>query len=320
MKVLVTGASGYIGGQTAIQLKDQGHEVYGLDWARLPEHLHSLDMFDGWIQFDFDSLEARLWLQVNQPDAIIHCAGTSLVGPSIMNPDEYYNNNFVKTKKLLDFLREINWSGRFIFSSSAATYGNPVITPCSEVDPTEPISPYGESKLIVEWLLKSYNRAYGLDFVAFRYFNACGADPKGRHGQAPGGTHIISKILENYRAGTDFVCNGRDYDTPDSTCVRDYVHVADIANAHILALNKLLVVSDVYNLGTTVGASNLEVMKTAASVIGNDFVCQYGPRREGDPAMLTADASKFIKHAGWQPKYNLKDVIEHAWSWYNREL
>jgi UDP-glucose 4-epimerase len=318
MKVLVTGASGYIGGQTAIQLKDQGHKVYGLDWARLPEHLHSLDIFDGWIQFDFDSFESQLWLKVNQPDAIIHCAGTSLVGPSMMNPEEYYNNNFVKTKKLLDFLREIKWQGRFIFSSSAATYGNPIITPCQEVDPTEPISPYGESKLMIEWLLKSYQRAYGLDFVAFRYFNACGADPQARHGQAPGATHIVARILENYLAGRDFVCNGNDYDTPDGTCVRDYVHVSDIADAHILALNPLLVVSDVYNLGTTAGASNLEVMKTVASVIGNDFACQYGPRRDGDPAMLTADAGKFEKTANWLPKYNLKQIIDHAWTWYNK--
>jgi len=236
------------------------------------------------------------------------------------DPETYYKNNFVKTKHLLDFLRSIGWSGRFIFSSSAATYGNPIITPCSEVDPTEPISPYGESKLMIEWLLKSYQRAYGLDFVAFRYFNACGADSQARHGQAPGATHIVARILENYLAGQDFVCNGNDYDTPDGTCIRDYVHVADIADAHILALNKLLVVSDVYNLGTTTGASNLEVMKTAASVIGNYFVCQYGPRREGDPALLTADATKFINHANWQPKYNLKDVIEHAWAWYRCEL
>lgn len=320
MRVLVTGASGYIGGQTAIQLRDQGHEVFGLDRVPLPEHLKKLNIFSGFRETDFALNLAMNWITFMNPDAIVHCAGTSLVGPSILDPQEYYENNFIKTKKFLDYLITSKWKGRFIFSSSAATYGNPIITPCSEVDPTEPISPYGESKLIVEWLLKSYNRAYGLDFVAFRYFNACGADPQGRHGQAPGGTHIISKILENYKAGTDFVCNGRDYETPDGTCVRDYVHVADIADAHILALNKLLVVSDVYNLGTTMGASNLEVMKTAASVIGNDFVCQYGPRREGDPAMLTADATKFIKHAQWSPKYNLKDVIQHAWAWYCREL
>lgn len=320
MRVLVTGASGYIGGQTAIQLKDQGHEVFGLDWTKLPEHLYALNIFTDFCQFDFASHDALKWMAQQQIDAIIHCAGTSLVGPSMLDPNTYYENNFVKTKRLLDFLRSVGWTGRFIFSSSAATYGNPIITPCSEVDPTEPISPYGESKLMIEWLLKSYQRAYGLDFVAFRYFNACGADPQVRHGQAPEATHIVARILENYKAGKDFVCNGRDYDTPDGTCIRDYVHVADIAEAHIMALNKLLVVSDVYNLGTTTGASNLEVMKTSASVIGNDFVCQYGPRREGDPALLTADASKFIDHAGWQPKYNLKDVIQHAWTWYNREL
>jgi UDP-glucose 4-epimerase len=318
MRVLVTGASGYIGGQTVLQLKDQGHEVFGLDWARLPQHLHSLNLFEDFMQFDVNSVESHQWIKTVCPDAIVHCAGTSLVGPSMMNPEEYYNNNFVKTKKLLDFLREINWQGRFIFSSSAATYGNPIITPCSEVDPTEPISPYGESKLIVEWLLKSYNRAYGLDFVAFRYFNACGADPHGRHGQAPGGTHIISKILENYQDGKDFVCNGNDYDTPDGTCIRDYVHVSDIASAHIIALNKSLVRADVYNLGTTTGASNLEVIATANTVIDDELSWNYGPRRDGDPAMLTADASKFKKQTNWQPTYNLKDVVQHAWTWYNR--
>jgi UDP-glucose 4-epimerase len=318
MRVLVTGASGYIGGQTALQLNDQGHEVYGLDWARLPENLHSLDIFDGFVQFDFDSLESQLWLKVNQPDAIIHCAGTSLVGPSMMNPEEYYSNNFVKTKKLLDFLREINWQGRFIFSSSAATYGNPVMTPCQEVDPTEPISPYGESKLMVEWLLKSYHRAYGLDYVALRYFNACGADPQGRHGQAPGATHIVARILENVKANKDFVCNGNDYDTPDGTCIRDYVHVADIADAHIVALSKLLVVPDVYNLGTASGASNLEVVKTAAHVVEQDIAMSYGPKREGDPAVLTADSTKFRSNTGWKPQYNLIDVVKHAWTWYSR--
>jgi UDP-glucose-4-epimerase GalE len=275
-------------------------------------------LFEGFLQFDVDSIESQQWIKTVQPEAIVHCAGKSLVGPSILNPEEYYNNNFVKTKNLLDFLRSINWSGRFIFSSSAATYGNPVINPCCEVDPTEPISPYGESKLMIEWLLKSYQRAYGLDFVAFRYFNACGADPQARHGQAPGATHIIARILENYKAGKNFVCNGNDYDTLDGTCIRDYVHVADIADAHILALNKLLVVSDVYNLGTTTGASNLEIIGTANSVIKDELLWNYGPKREGDPALLTADAGKFSTHAGWKPKYNLTEIVTHAWAWYNR--
>jgi UDP-glucose 4-epimerase len=318
-KIIVTGASGYIGGQTSIMLKDQGYEVYGIDWARLPEHLYSLNLFEGFLQFDIDSVESCQWIKTVMPDAIIHCAGTSLVGPSVLNPEEYYENNFVKTKHLLDFLRSIGWQGRFIFSSSASTYGNPIITPCCEVDPTEPISPYGESKLMIEWLLKSYQRAYGLDFVTFRYFNACGADPQARHGQAPSATHIIARILENYLAGKNFVCNGNDYETPDGTCIRDYVHVADIAQAHIMALDSTLVKSDVYNLGTTTGASNLEVLGTANTVIDDEPLWNYGPRRDGDPALLTADASKFSNHAGWIPKYNLTEIITHAWAWYNKK-
>jgi UDP-glucose 4-epimerase len=317
MKVLVTGAAGYIGGQTAIMLKDQGHEVYGLDWARLPEHLHSSNLFEDFLQFDIAGIESHQWIWTIQPDAIIHCAGTSLVGPSMTNPEEYYENNFVKTKHLLDFLRSINWAGRFIFSSSAATYGTPVMNPCNEVDPAEPISPYGESKLMIEWLLQSYHRAYGLDYVAFRYFNACGADPQARHGQAPGATHIIARILENCLAGKNFVCNGNDYDTPDGTCVRDYVHVSDIADAHILGLNRLLVTPDVYNLGTATGASNLDIVNAAIAVTHKHIDVDFGPRREGDPATLTADPTKFQRMTNWKPKYSLHDIVQHAWAWYN---
>ena len=316
MKVLVTGASGYIGGQTAIQLKDQGHEVYGIDRCALPEHLTSLNLFTGFSNHDFVLEDAMNWITYVNPDAIVHCAGTSLVGPSILNPEEYYDNNFVKTKKLIDHLLLSKWTGRFIFSSSAATYGTPIMSPCQEVDPTEPISPYGESKLMIEWLLKSYNHAYRFDYVALRYFNACGADPHARHGQESGATHIIARILENVKAGTDFVCNGNDYETEDGTCVRDYVHVADIADAHILALDSKLS-SGIYNLGTAAGASNLEVVKTAAHVVGHDIAMTYGPKREGDPAILTADSTKFRTATGWTPKYNLIDVVKHAWAWYN---
>jgi UDP-glucose 4-epimerase len=172
------------------------------------------------------------------PDAIIHCAGTSLVGPSVMNPEEYYNNNFVKTKTLLDFLIANHQKNvRVIFSSSAATYGEPIMTPCQEEDPAIPISPYGESKLMVELMMKSYATAYGLDFVAFRYFNACGADSQGRHGQAPGATHIIARVLESIRDGKTFTLYGDSYPTPDGTCIRDYIHVEDLADAHIMAMN-----------------------------------------------------------------------------------
>jgi UDP-glucose 4-epimerase len=317
MKVLVTGASGYIGGQTAIQLKDQGHEVYGLDWARLPDHLHSLNLFRDFCQFDFASHESLAWIAQQQFDAIIHCAGTSLVGPSIKNPADYYENNFVKTKKLCDFLMTFEHQPRLIFSSSAAVYGEPIMTPCQEIDPTEPINPYGQSKLMIEWLMWSYHMAYNFDYVAFRYFNACGADVDARHGQAPGATHIIARALETARDNSTFTCYGNDYDTPDRTCVRDYVHVSDIANAHILALNTKSVTAGVYNLGSATGASNLEIIRTAEEVAEKTIPVNFASRREGDPAILTADPSRFANATGWRPKYNLKEMIAHAWAWYN---
>jgi UDP-glucose 4-epimerase len=206
---------------------------------------------------------------------------------------------------------------RVIFSSSAATYGNPVITPVQEVDPTEPISPYGQSKLMIDWMLSSYQRAYGLDFVSFRYFNACGADSQARHGQAPGATHIIARILESIKNKQDFTLYGTDYSTPDGTCIRDYIHVEDLAEAHILAVDRTIP-SDVYNLGTNIGYSNLDIIQTAATVTKIPVTHKSGPKRNGDPAVLIADAGKFIGVSNWQPKFNLEDIITHAWAWYNR--
>jgi len=317
MRVLVTGASGYIGGQTALQLQDQGHEVFGLDWARLPQHLYSLNLFEEFLQFDIDSEESRQWIKTVRPDAVIHCAGTSLVGPSMLNPEEYYNNNFVKTKKLLDFLREIDWQGRFIFSSSAATYGNPIITPISEVDPVDPISPYGQSKLMVDWMLERYCHAYQLNFVSFRYFNACGADSQARHGQAPGATHIIARVLEAMRDNTTFTLNGSDYPTEDGTCVRDYVHVEDLSRAHIMAMD-LSIPASIYNLGTKSGTSNAQIIDLARVVTKKTIAVETGPQREGDPAVLTADPEKFMSVSTWQPEHDLYDIISHAWAWYNQ--
>jgi UDP-glucose 4-epimerase len=267
---------------------------------------------------DFAGEVALGAIKTFQPEAIIHCAGTSLVGPSMMNPEEYYNNNFVKTKRLCDFLVKENIKARLIFSSSAATYGNPIMTPCQEVDPCEPISPYGESKLMTEWMLRGYQRAYGLDYVAFRYFNACGADSQGRHGQTAGATHIIARVLESiHNTSNSFTLNGTDFATADGTCVRDYVHVEDIAAAHVLALSDS-VSAGVYNLGTKHGHSNLEVLQTAQQVTGHKLDYATGPQRAGDPAQLTADTDKFAKISGWQPRWTLEDTLRHAWAWYNR--
>jgi len=316
MKVVVTGAAGYIGGETLIRLTDAGHDVLAIDRDPPPGHLMTVPC--SWHTGDFASDLSLDAIKLFCPDAIIHCAGTSLVGPSMANPEDYYNNNFVKTKILLDFLIRNHYKQvRFIFSSSAATYGNPIMTPCQEVDPTEPISPYGESKLMIEWMLKRYAHAYDLNYVAFRYFNACGADSQQRHGQAPGATHIIARVLESVKAGTMFTLYGTDYATDDGTCVRDYIHVEDLANAHVLAMDPTIP-SDVYNLGTNAGHSNLEVIQQAAVITKIPVTHKNGLKREGDPAVLTADAGKFMAVSGWQPKFALHDMIGHAWAWYNR--
>ena len=316
MRVVVTGGAGYIGGQTVLALLDARHSVLAIDYSLEKNHL--IDSGAKWLVGDFSGEVALAAIKTFQPEAIIHCAGTSLVGPSMMNPEEYYNNNFVKTKRLCDFLVKENIPARLIFSSSAATYGNPIMTPCQEVDPCEPISPYGESKLMTEWMLRGYQRAYGLDYVAFRYFNACGADSQGRHGQAAGATHIIARVLESIlNAYGRFTLNGTDFATADGTCVRDYVHVEDIAVAHVLALSDS-VSAGVYNLGTKHGHSNLEVLQTAQRVTGHKLDYATGPQRAGDPAQLTADADKFAKISGWQPQWTLEDTIRHAWAWYNR--
>jgi UDP-glucose-4-epimerase GalE len=262
-KIIVTGAAGYIGGQISIALRDAGYQVIGIDLSPAPAHLAT--QFTRFHQTDFASDTALQTILEHRPDAIIHCAGTSLVGPSLDNPQEYYNNNVVKTLKLLDMVVNKLSDTRFIFSSSAAVYGVPFMTPCHEIDPCDPISPYGESKLMIEQAMASYRRAYGLNYVAFRYFNACGADSSRRHGQAPGATHIIARVLESIKNDQEFTLNGIDYPTRDGTCIRDYVHVEDIARAHVLALDTK-VPSGVYNLGSNTGISNREIITAAEAV------------------------------------------------------
>jgi UDP-glucose 4-epimerase len=314
--VIVTGIAGYIGGQVGLKLKAQGHQVIGVDVEPLPAHLEG--QFDWFQQCDFDSAFFDRLMMEGQPDAIVHCAGTSLVGPSMMDPQLYYNNNVLKTVRLLDKIKDkFTWKPRLIFSSSAATYGTPVMTPCQEVDPCEPISPYGESKLFIEWALESYRRAYGQEYVAFRFFNACSADPQVRHGQAPGATHIIARVLESIRDDTDFLIYGNNYETADGTCIRDYIHVDDLAEAHCRAIGQAIP-SGVYNLGTNNGASNMEIVRMAEKITGRNITISFGGKRAGDPAVLTADATKFTQTAAWAPKYNLEDMIQHAWNWYTR--
>jgi len=313
MRVIVTGGAGYIGGQTVLKLLDQGHSVFGIDRVWAPDHLEHCGA--KWLIGDFAGEVALQAMEQFRPDAVIHCAGTSLVGPSMINPEDYYNNNFIKTKRLCDALLTFEQRPRLIFSSSAATYGNPIITPCQEVDPTEPISPYGESKLMIDMMLESYHKAYGLDYVSFRYFNACGADPQGRHGQEPGATHLIAKLLEATRDDGQFRIYGDDYPTQDGTCVRDYVHVADIARAHALALYHKIP-AGVYNLGSNQGFSVKQVMERARTIIGKMPYIGMETRRAGDPPELTASSDKFNMVAGAWRHYSLDDMIRDAWNWY----
>jgi len=315
VRVVVTGGAGYIGGQTVLGLLDRGHSVFAIDRSLDPNPL--IDCGAKWLVADFAGEVALRAMETFQPDAIIHCAGTSLVGPSMLNPQEYYDNNFVKTKILCDWLVKQKIQSRLIFSSSAATYGNPVITPCQEIDPAEPISPYGQSKLMVDWMLQSYHRAYNLDYVSFRYFNACGADSQARHGQRPGATHIIARVLESIRDNTHFTLNGTDYPTKDGTCVRDYIHVEDLADAHILACDPKIS-AGIYNLGTNAGHSNREIINMAEQVTGQRVNLRVGTARPGDPSQLTADSDKFRRVSGWRPRFELEDIVRHAWVWYQR--
>jgi UDP-glucose 4-epimerase len=313
--VAVTGAAGFVGGQTMIALKEAGYKVLGMDKVRLPENLKSFA--DCFMQEDYASSYALDAIYRHQPLAIIHCGGTSLVGPSMKDPATYYHNNFVKTKTLLDHVVKQRLKSRFIFSSSAAVYGEPGHVPCVESDCPAPVSPYGESKFMIEMMLKSYGRAYGLNWAAFRYFNVCGADPDARHGQRDSATHIIARVLESMRDNREFVLNGDDYDTEDGTCVRDYIHVADVASVHLKALNTDFV-NGVYNVGINHGFSNREIIDAAERITGKKLKMSIGPRRPGDPARLQADAAQ-IESQGWQAMNGLDEMITHAWNWYVRK-
>lgn len=317
--VVVTGAGGYIGGQTAIALNNAGYNVIGIDKVQ-PKNLKQY--FYAWASCDFKTVETGSVLRQYQPIAVVHCAGTSLVGPSVKDPADYYENNFIGTKKLADTIIKHLPNCHLIVSSSAAVYGEPVLTPCSEEDPPLPLSPYGESKLMVEMMLKSYAVAYNLKYTAFRYFNVCGADSKQQHGQQKQATHILARILEAIKDKTLFTLNGDDYPTADGTCIRDYVHVEDIALAHILAIKHNT--TGVYNLGTGSGYSNLDIINTALQVTNQQPEgIIVGTAREGDPAVLTCKADKFANATGWGKTTPLKDLdtmIHSAWTWYTRGL
>lgn len=312
-KVIVTGAAGYIGGQICIELKRKGYYVIGID-IRYRPHLNKF--YDEFHQVDFLSDTSAELLYKHMPKAIIHCAGTSLVGPSIKNPAIYFSNNVRKTNIYLDQILTSCPDTKFIFSSSASVYGSPM-GKMTEGHLTLPVSPYGESKLMIEKIMAAYEKAYELDYVSFRYFNACGADEEGQHGQEPNATHIFAKLFEAAKEDKPFTLYGMTYDTKDLTCVRDYVHVQDIADAHIMSIEKDM--KGIYNIGSGDGFTNLELFVEVEEFFKKELVMIVESPREGDPAVLIADPTKLFD-LGYKTKRNLENIIESLNLWYNSEI
>ncbi|UZQ85215.1 UDP-glucose 4-epimerase GalE [Thermoclostridium stercorarium] len=320
MAILVPGGAGYIGSHTVLELLEAGEEVVVIDnlFKGHREAVLGGKFYQGDLR-DSEFLD-RVFSE-NEIEAVIDFAAFSLVGESVSEPLAYYNNNVMATMVLLEKMRD--YGVRYIvFSSTAATYGEPENIPIMETDKTEPTNPYGETKLAVEKMLKWCDKAYGIKYTCLRYFNAAGAHESGKIGEdhTPE-THLIPIVLQTALGQREAVyVFGNDYDTPDGTCIRDYIHVTDLADAHILALNRLRNggESTVYNLGNGMGFSVKEVIETARKVTGKPIREEVTGRRPGDPAILVASSEKIKKELGWSPKYTtLESIIESAWKWHS---
>jgi len=318
MKILVTGGAGYIGSHAVRLFLDRGHDVWVYDnlvfghRAAVPQdRLIVADLGD---QARLDDALAR-----HAIEAVVHFAAFAYVGESVREPAKYYQNNFGNTLTLLEALRRRK-VGRLVFSSTCASYGIPDRVPITEDTPQNPINPYGRSKLAVEWALADYAAAYGLGYAALRYFNASGARPDGSIGEDHDPeTHLIPLVLQTALGQRPHVeVFGTDYPTPDGSCVRDYIHVDDLADAHLLALEKLTPGQGLrLNLGIGKGYSVREVIRTAEEVTGKKIAVKEGPRRAGDPPALVAAAQKARDTLGWRPRYtDLRPVLETAWNWH----
>jgi len=317
MAILVTGGAGYIGSATVELLRDRGESPVVLD-NLVYGHRAAVPADVPFYQGDVGDRELVTSIVTKHKiDACIHFAAYAYVGESVKDPSKYFENNTLRTNELLNTLRECGVR-RFVFSSTCATYGDPVRIPIDESHPQKPVNPYGWSKFMTERILESYDTAYGLKFVALRYFNAAGATERcGEHHDPE--THLIPNVLSAADGELPFVSVfGSDYDTPDGTCIRDYIHIEDLANAHFLALEHLRGGGDSekINLGNGVGFSVLEVIETARAVTGREIEARIEPRRAGDPPLLIADATKAREVLGWVPKHaGLRSIVESAWNW-----
>ncbi|MFO0847625.1 MAG: UDP-glucose 4-epimerase GalE [Gemmataceae bacterium] len=318
MRILVTGGAGYIGSHTVKRLLARGHTVTVFDNLSMghkpavpAELLTVADLAD------VDHLDHTL--VVNRVEAVIHFAASAYVGESVTDPAKYYRNNLLNSLNLLERVRR-HKIARFVFSSTCATYGVPTAVPITEDEKQSPINPYGNTKLAFEHMLADYAPAYGIGAVALRYFNASGAAPDGSIGEdhTPE-THLIPLVLQVALGQRPHVeIFGTDYPTPDGTCVRDYIHVDDLAEAHILAVEKLTPGRLLkYNVGVGKGFSVREVIRCAEEVTGKKIAVKEGPRRPGDPPALVASSDKVRRELGWEPKYtDLRPIVESAWNWH----
>ena len=316
MRVLVTGGAGYIGSVVTEQLVNDGHTVVVYD-NLTKGHAKSVVEGAKFVKGDLgDRDKLKETLHENRIDAVIHMAASSLVGESVQEPAKYYHNNVVAGLVLLDCVLACGVK-KIVFSSTAAVYGEPEKQPISESDPTNPTNTYGETKLAFERAMHWYEQAYGLKYGSLRYFNAAGATEKCGEDHDPE-THLIPITLQA-AAGkrTHVEIYGDDYPTPDGTCVRDYIHVVDLARAHILALDRLSERSAIYNLGCGGdGYSVREVIEAARRVTGKEIAVRVGPRRPGDPAVLIASSDKIKSELGWKPELqDLGLIVESAWRW-----
>ncbi|MBF0480873.1 MAG: UDP-glucose 4-epimerase GalE [Desulfovibrionaceae bacterium] len=317
--ILVTGGAGYIGSHACKALRLAGYTpvtydnmVYGHDWAVKWGPLETADILDA---AALDRVFARY-----KPEAVLHFAAFAYVGESVADPQKYYHNNVTGTLSLLAAMRRHACS-RIVFSSTCATYGTPDVLPLTEDHPQRPINPYGHSKLMIEQILRDFDAAYGVKHAALRYFNAAGADPDGDIGEDHDPeTHLIPLVIHAAQGRRSRVeIFGTDYDTKDGTCVRDYIHVTDLAAAHIDALRCLENGggSVVCNLGTGNGFTVREVIGMVERVSGKKVPAFEGPRRPGDPHALYANAAKAVARLGWKPRYdNLEAIVETAWRWH----
>lgn len=316
--ILVAGGAGYIGSHTVKYLLKNNYKVVVLD--NLVYGHREAVLTPNFEQVDLENKEALdKVFKKYRIDAVIHFAAYTYVGESVTSPKKYYRNNVVNTINLLDAMVENNVKN-IVFSSTCATYGNPQYTPIDEKHPQSPINPYGKTKLMMEQIMADYETAYGLKYVALRYFNAAGCDAQGELGESHDPeTHLIPLVLKAIKGEIPKISVfGTDYDTPDGTCIRDYIHVEDLADAHMLAVETLFKenTSQCINLGTGIGTSVKEIIKAAEEVTEQKVPLEYGNRRVGDPAKLYAANKKAKDVLGWNPKYtDIKDIIKTAWIW-----